>query len=280
MYEHLHKILSQYSLRTDLIDKFTIDPFTHMFRDNICEEDRWEYYKWICKELNIKDKVTRSHGMTSEFASEKKNDGHEGEFFFEQFGFDVSGGINKTDITKDGKSYASIKSGAKIQWGMHVFSSLSEKYQELFSDWIKTFGNDDYDIEDRKQAASVIIEKLQDKDVRYDLFNYYLRKDESVPFLIIKDLSKDKTTYYEVDFEELIRVICDNVKFYHTKDKVKIVGIIELKKYNKVKMSNNFVIFEFEPRADKSNAILLHGQSSVIIDVINDYGIKVIKTYE
>jgi hypothetical protein len=40
------------------------------------------------------------------------------------------------------------------------------------------------------------------------------------------------------------------------------------------------VVFEFEPRTDKNNALLMHGQSKVIINVIKYYDINVEETYE
>jgi len=98
-----------------------------------------------------------------------------------------------------------------------------------------------------------------------------LRKDENIPFLIVKDVSSG--IYYRIKYDTLINILVDNIEFYTTKDKVKIVARINMG-------DKSEVVFEFEPRTDKNNALLMHGQSKVIINVIKYYNINVEETYE
>ena len=271
MQEDLIKNLNRFSMRKDLIHRLYVNLDTYEFRDDVTEEGRWGYYNWVCKELKIKDRITRSHGMGSELALSKKVGGHDDETFFERFGYVVQKGTNKTDLTLNGESFASLKGGAKIQYGMHVLSKLIERVQDLFRDWISTFENNFVSLEERRNYANIIIDKLNDRDERYYLLNYFLRKDENIPFLIVKDVSNG--IYYRIKYDVLINILVDNIEFYTTKDKVKIVARINMG-------DKSEVVFEFEPRTDKNNALLMHGQSKVIINVIKHYNINVEETYE
>jgi len=273
MQEHLIDILDEYSMRTDLVNKYIVNPYTFVFLkdDELGENDRWEYYIRVCKELKIKDKIIRSHGMDSELALSKKVGGHDEETFFERFGYVVQKGTNKTDLTLDGDSFASLKGGAKIQYGLHVLNKLIQRVQDLFRDWISTFENNFVSLEERRNYANIIIDKLNDRDERYFLLNYFLRKDENIPFLIVKDVSSG--IYYRIKYDTLINILVDKIEFYTTKDKVKIVARINMG-------DKSEVVFEFEPRTDKNNALLMHGQSKVIINVIKYFNIDVEETYE
>ena len=79
MQEHLSKILTEYSLRKDLINRLYLDTNTYIFLPEISEEVRWQYYNFVCRELGIRDKVIRLHGMSRLKASAKKNKGHKDE---------------------------------------------------------------------------------------------------------------------------------------------------------------------------------------------------------
>ena len=278
MQEHLTQILRKYSLRKDLINRLLIDPISKVFHHNIDTEDKWDYYNNICKELKIDNKIIRSHGMDSDKASHKKKYGHEGESFFLKYGLEVNNNTNKSDLNKNGMPYASVKSGYKIQWGMHTINNLPKEHRDFFYPWYVTFENKSLSLEDRINSANDIILSLKDKNKLYNLINYFLRKEENVPYLIIKDLKKN--FYYEVDYNELINVMVDNLEFYCTDTKVKIVGTIKLNKINRTRKNNNFVLFEFEPRTDKNNCILMHGTSDVIISIIEDYNIKINNIYD
>jgi hypothetical protein len=273
MQEHLIDILDEYSMRTDLVNKYIVNPYTFVFLkdDELGENDRWEYYIRVCRELKIKDKVIRSHGMDSDKASSKKVGGHNDESFFEQYGYEVQSGTNKTDLRNNGESFASVKGGVKIQWGMHVVTKLPEKLRLLFGEWISTYENNFVSLEDRKRFANTIINTLSNKNERYYLLNYFLRKNENIPFLIVKDVNEK--IYYRIDYKELIDILVDNIEFYTTKDKVKIVATI--KTGNK-----NEIVFEIEPRTDKNNALLMHGQSKVIINIIKNYDLDVKERYQ
>ncbi len=272
MQEHLIKILSRFSMRRDLISRLFINSDTFEFRDDVSEEDKWGYYSFICKELKVKDRIIRTHGMDSGLASSKKVGGHNEEDFFKKFGLEVMSGTNKTDLLKEGESFASLKGGKKIQWGMHVIDQLPKRFIELFRDWILTYEKNSLYFNRRTEFAEKIIEKLNNKETLKDFLNYYFRKCENVPFLIVKDV-KDGI-YYRIDYLEFIDVLVDNIEFYTTKDKVKINAKIDIGegKYR--------VIFEIEPRSDKDNAILMHGLSDRIIKMINYYKIDVKETYQ
>lgn len=271
MQQHLIKIFNRYSMRKDVINRLVVNTDTYEFRDDVIEESQWGYYNWVCKELKVKDRITRSHGMDSELALSKKVGGHDEETFFERFGYVVQKGTNKTDLTLNGDSFASLKCGVKIQYGLHVLNKLIQRVQDLFRDWISTFENNFVSLEERREYANIIIDKLNDRDERYFLLNYFLRKDENIPFLIVKDVSNG--IYYRIKYDTLINILVDNIEFYTTKDKVKIVARINMG-------DKSEVVFEFEPRTDKNNALLMHGQSKVIINVIKYYNINVEETYE
>lgn len=271
MRQHLFHLLSNRPLSKYLIGTI-IDYTTYDFFPDIEVETQWEWYNWICKELKVKDRVVRTHGMDSVKASSKKNYGHDEEKRFETNGRKVKKGNGKTDLVdKDGNSYASIKAGKKIQWGMHVINALPERFQELFSPWICTFGKNYVSLDQRIKCADEIINKLNNKEFLYDLLNYYMRKEENVPYLIIKDLKEDE--YLRVDYEEFINVMCDNITFYYTKKKVKISAKIKL--FGDEIKRNTRTIFEIEPRSDKNSPILLHGTSKFAINMIKHYNIDV-----
>lgn len=271
MQDHLVRILKKYNLRKGLVNKLVVNPMTFIFREDADEELRWSYYNSLCKELKIKDRIIRLHGMDSEKASTKKTDGHMMERFFEMFGCEVVPGQNKTDLIKDGNVFASVKGGKKIQWGMHVLSKLPERFQTLFGNYISSFEKNSVYFERRKEIANGILNHLDSRDSRFDLLNYFFRKNEEVPFLIVKDC--DSGIYYRIKYVDLINVLCDNITFYTTKDKVKIVSQIKIGKKQKV-------LFEIETRSDKANALLMHGKSNVIIDIINNFKIDVEETYK
>jgi hypothetical protein len=269
--EHLIKIFNRFSMRKDLVNRLIIDVNTHIFRDDVSEEERWNYYNRICKELKIKDKLIRSHGMKSDVASSKKIKGHNDESFFKNFGYQIQTGTKKTDLTLNGQSFASVKGGEKIQWGMHVINKLPENLKILFKDWISTYEKNFIYLENRIKYASIIIDTLSDKDKRYNLVNHFFRKNENIPFLIVKDVSDN--IFYRINYEDLINVISENIKFYTTKNKVKIVSTININ-------NKDEILFEIEPRTDKNNALLIHGQSKVIIKIIKHYNLDVKETYK
>jgi hypothetical protein len=76
MQKHIIEILKKSYLRSDLINDLYIDVDTFVFLPNISEEEMWDYYKWICKELKIKNRVMLSSGINSEDARKMKVDGH------------------------------------------------------------------------------------------------------------------------------------------------------------------------------------------------------------
>lgn len=272
MQQHLIRIFNRFSMRKDLVNRLFVDVDSYEFRGDVLDEDRWSYYIWVCRELKIKDRVIRHHGMDSNKASSKKVGGHSDEKFFEKYGFEILKGTNKTDLLKSGKSYASVKGGVKIQWGMHVINNLPERFQKLFGGWISTYEKNYVSLNERTNRALEIVKILSNKEVRGDLINYYFRKDENIPFLIVKDVNT--MTYYEILYTDLIDVLVNNLDFYITKDKVKINARIDLGEKNKR------VFFEIEPRTDVNNSILMHGLSERVIKIIKYYKIDVKKTYQ
>jgi hypothetical protein len=249
-----------------------IDYHTYDFFAHIDEETMWNKYNWICKELKIKNRIIRSHGMDSKKASAKKIKGHNDETFFERYNLKVQKGNNKTDLRLNGKSYASLKGGVKIQWGMHVINKLPERFQKLFSKWISTYGKNSLYLKERTEYANEIVNLLSNKETRKDLINYYFRKDENVPFLIVKDVKN--SIYYRIVYLDLINVLVNNLEFYITKDKVKINARIDIGE----KQKRSF--FDIEPRSDNNYPILMHGLSERVIKVIKYYNINVKETYK
>jgi|694.fasta_scaffold08802_9 hypothetical protein len=274
MQEHLLKILNKFSLRWDLINENIIDTNTFIFIDGIENEERWNYYHYVCKELKIKDKVIRYHGMNSELASQKKREGHKRENDFKlKYGFEVKSGQEKADLIKDGEIYASLKGGKKIQYGMHVLNNTPEKIKELFSDWVFTYKNNLVSFNERLDIANKIIQKLQNsRELRYYWINWFCRKYENLPYIIIRDV-KNGEMYYRISYDDLINVIVDNINFYTTKGTIKINTNIDLGE------KKRRVLFEFEIRKDKKN-LLMHGTSEVIIKIIKKYKIDVKEIYK
>lgn len=272
MQEHLIKILNRFSMRTDLVNELFIDVDEYTFRSDVSEEDMWSYYISVCKELKIRDRIIRSHGMDSGKASAKKIGGHNDETFFEQFGLEVQKGNNKTDLRLNGQPYASLKGGKKIQWGMHVINNLPVRFQKLFSKWISTYQKNSLYLEKRSEYANEIVNLLNDKSTRKDFINYYFRKDENIPFLIVKDVKNG--IYNRIIYLDLINVLVDNLEFYITKDKVKINARIDIGE----KQKRSF--FDIEPRSDNNYPILMHGLSERVIKVIKYYSIDVKETYQ
>lgn len=271
MQNHLVEILNRYLIRTDLVNNYLIDSDTFIFLDGVTENDKWDYYIWVCKELKIKNRIIRTHGMDSEKAQTKKVGGHNEENLFEKYGLNVQPGTNKTDLTKDNQPYASLKGGVKIQWGMHVITNLPQNLQDLFKQWISTFEKDSLYYM-RTNLGNEIVNKLNNLDLRKELINFYFRKNEDIPYLIVKDVYSG--IYHRIKYINLIDVLVENLEFYVTKDKVKIVGRMDLG--DKKKM----VIFEIEPRSDKGNYILMHGLSERIIKTIKKFNINVQETYQ
>lgn len=277
MESHLISIFKERSLRTDLVNIRIINPTTYKFLDNINEELAWDYYHWVCKELRIDNKVTRSHGMSSEQASGKKKFGHNEEKKFEISGKIVKKGTTKTDLVdEDGNSDASIKSGKKIQWGMHVMNRLPIRFQSLFQNWFSTYTNES-SLDNRRVYANQIINELNDKDKRYDLINWFFRGEENIPYLIVKNLKTGE--YLKIGYDDLIRVLSDNISFRTSKEgkkpKIKIVADLPIGLGRKNTMS----VFDIEPRTDKNNSLLMHGTSDVIINLISFYNINVKEIY-
>lgn len=270
MQEHLIKILNRFSMRTDLVNELFIDVDDYRFRSDVSEEDMWSYYILVCKELKIRDRIIRSHGMDSGKAYNKKIGGHTEETLFEKYGLQTQSGTNKTDLLKNGKPYASLKGGVKIQWGMHVITNLPKNLKELFSLWISTFEKDSLYYR-RLEFGNKIVSQLNNKNLRRSLINFYFRKNEEIPFLIIKDVNIG--IYYRIKYLDLIDLLVENLDFYVTKDKVKVVGRMDLGENKKM------VIFEIEPRSDKDNYILMHGLSNRVIRIIKKYKIHVEEIY-
>jgi predicted ATPase len=210
--------------------------------------------------------------MDSKKASAKKIKGHNDETFFERYNLKVQKGNDKTDLRLNGKSYASLKGGVKIQWGMHVINKLPERFQKLFSKWISTYGKNSLYLKERTEYANEIVNLLSNKETRKDLINYFFRKDENVPFLIVKDVKNG--IYYRINYLDLINVLVDNLEFYITKDKVKINARIDIGE----KQKRSF--FDIEPRSDNNYPILMHGLSERVIKVIKYYNINVKETYK
>jgi len=271
MEEHLNKLLSDNFLRQELINDILINPITFKFKDNINEEYKWVYYNWVCKELQVPDKIYRLHGMSSDVASMKKLNGHKYEEYFEKFGLTVQKGTLKNDLLFNGKEYASLKSGTKIQWGMHIITNLPKEHKNVFYKWTCSFNENSVYFKNRTTLTKEIIEKLSNKNYLYSLINYFFRKEENIPYFII--LNHKENIFYRVKYDTLINTIVDNTTFRYTKLKKNIVGSINL--YDETKP-----IFKFELRKDKNQSILLHGTSKSIIELIKYYKIPIEQVYE
>jgi hypothetical protein len=83
MQEDLIEILNKYQINSsDLINKYIINPDTFIFLDNneLSENDKWDYYIWVCKQLKIKiRRVMRSSGIDSDGGRKMKVEGHQNE---------------------------------------------------------------------------------------------------------------------------------------------------------------------------------------------------------
>jgi hypothetical protein len=61
MQEHLLKILNKFSLRWDLINENIIDTNTFIFIDGIENEERWNYFDYVCKFVYQYDAPIMNH---------------------------------------------------------------------------------------------------------------------------------------------------------------------------------------------------------------------------
>lgn len=269
MQNHLCTILRKYRIRKDIINNYRVDPVSFEFHPHISVETQWSYYNFVCKSLSIQDRIMRKHGMDSSKALDKKITGHVYEDIFGDMGFEVRKGNDKTDLMFEGSPYASLKSGVKIQWGLHTLHNLPDWIQELFGDYVSCYGGVGY--ENRFDEANSIIQRLGDKEVLFRLINYIFTREEGIPFLIVRDVDAD--IFYRVSYHDFIETIVNNMEFYITKDKGKIVSTIE-------NGSKSKILFEIEVRSDKGNSLLIHGKSSAVINVIKFYNINVEEEYE
>ena len=76
MQQDLIRILNRYSMRRDLVNRLFVDVNSYEFRFDLSENDKWEYYIWVCKELGIRDRVMRSKGIDSDGGRKMKIEGH------------------------------------------------------------------------------------------------------------------------------------------------------------------------------------------------------------
>ena len=136
---------------------------------------------------------------------------------------------------------------------MHVLTNLSEKNQKLLSSWILSYENNFVSLNERERLADEIINNLNDKDIRYELFNDFFRMGENVNDLIVGDIKKN--LFVRINYEDFINVLINNLIFHKTNKKVKIVGKMIIKLDSKNNMVN---VVEIEPRRDKKNPILMH----------------------
>jgi len=269
MQSHLSSILRRYSIRKDVVNTYMVDSKNFGFHPGISEETRWSYYHFVCRNLGIQNKMVRKHGMDSSKALNKKTTGHVYEDIFGDMGLEVRKGNDKTDLMYEGLPYASLKSGIKIQWGLHTLHNLPQWVQGLFAGYVDCYGDGNYG--DRFDCAHRIIEQLMDKEFLYRLVNYIFTKEEGIPYLIVRDVKED--VFYRVSYDDFIRIIVENMEFYVTKDKGKIVSSIE-------NGSRSKILFEVEVRSDKGNSLLIHGKSDAVINVIKYYKINVEEKYE
>lgn len=269
MQSHLSSILRRHSIRKDVVNTYMVDSKNFEFHHGISEENQWNYYHFVCKNLGIRDKMVRKHGMDSSKAFNKKTAGHIYEDIFGDMGFEVRRGNDKTDLMDEGLPYASLKSGVKIQWGLHTLHNLPQWVQDLFGGYVDCYGDGNYG--DRFDHAHKIIEQLKDKEFLYRLVNYIFTKGEGIPYLIVRDVKED--VFYRVSYDDFIRIIVENMEFYVTKDKGKIVSSIE-------NGSRSKILFEVEVRSDKGNSLLIHGKSEAVLNVIKYYKINVKEKYD
>lgn len=63
-------------MRKDLVNRLFVDVESYELRSDVSDNDKWEYYIWVCRELKIKDRVMRSKGIDSNGGRKMKIEGH------------------------------------------------------------------------------------------------------------------------------------------------------------------------------------------------------------
>lgn len=52
---NLIEIFKNFNLRTDVINTFFVDRYTYKFKDNVSDEQKVDYYRWVCKHKFVRD---------------------------------------------------------------------------------------------------------------------------------------------------------------------------------------------------------------------------------
>jgi len=111
MQSHLIIILNEHRLFERA--KYTIDPKTCVFHNDIDNETKWGYYNFVCKELKIKNKICRSHGIDSDGGRKMKFDGHQNEILIKDEIKDNFNIYYLKPILNDGEEIVNVISDGK-----------------------------------------------------------------------------------------------------------------------------------------------------------------------
>lgn len=273
MEEHIGKLF-QDGMNKHLMNCVIWNDSNNKFYSDVDIKIKYIYYKEVCHALSQDRKVEKRHAMTSEQASQVKTEGHNFEYLFELFGFEVKKGQSKTDLLKEGVSYASLKSPQnKIQWGCHVINSLPKYMHDLLQDWY-FLNMEDGDHQTREIFANDIKEYLSEYQTRYKFFSWWFRKFENTPHLILRDKNK----FIQVNFQDLISLVACKTKIRLSHSKKKGVGnkiCFDVQDPKTFKTTN---LIELEVRRDK-DSILLHGKIDKILELIYNYNLPIDKIY-
>jgi hypothetical protein len=235
------------------------------------------FYKRVCKKFEVSSLLTKSHGMTSKKGSNVKKDGHAVEHILAtEYNLVVTKNNHlKHDLKKNGKPYASSKSGRRTQWGLHVEESIPYSILENFNSWVDSHILKNIGSSNLEHSARQAAQKLQDFETKRFFFNWWLTKDENFPFLIIWE---EKMNFpVQVSMSDFIENLVNNTEVSISFSKKNGYGnkitINSIVPSGKSKKPGKITIMEFEYRKDKSSFLLVSTLEK-IVRFIYYYNIK------
>lgn len=277
--KHLKELLTSNGQKLNQIDMMFWDASFKAQSNDGDSEALISFYKKVCKKFKVKVNplLRKGHAMTSEKGSNVKKDGHAFEnFFAAQHGLEVNKNNSlKADLLKNKKPYASLKTGDRTQWGLHVKNSIPDSILKDLGLWVDFHISKDKNSSNLADSARQVMLKMQDLETKRCFFNWWLTKNENIPFLIIQ-YNKGKLSI-QVSMYEFLEKLVNNteISISHSKKNGfgnKITFKTELPS-GKNKKLRKITIMEFEFRKDKK-AFLLVSTLENVVRFIYHYNIK------
>lgn len=204
MQDHLIEIFNEYSIRVDLINKYIIDDklFTFLEDDGLTENDKWEYYIWVCKQLKINKRVMRSPGIDSDGGRKMKIEGHLNEELVSSEILNGVGCCSFNNLLYDGENVKEVKcDGIKFK---KVDSILSNK---------KTVSKCDLKVITSKRVINLSIKKSHSGQVHLNKVKSFIDGYEKI-YSPIPDIVKESLLFLFSGHNNVLSIL-NNPKYYN-----------------------------------------------------------------